>query len=156
MKGWLLGVLQLSFTDLMHVSCCALSPKPFLCLVLLDALSGCCTTSQDNNKASEKVEFPFSLEWRSRGELCRYMQDNKQCKFTLCLYAVCGSWSLSVFSRGNEQFCEDRSVWGDASARAAGSGSQLLIWAPAENVPFGTIHETKFHCSKVIFFIFPI
>lgn len=98
MKAWLLGVLQLSFM----ASPVSAAPKPFLCLLLLDALSGRCPSSQDNHKGSPMVEFPFSLEWRSRAGLCPCMQDNRQCKFTLCLYTLGGSWLLSVLSRGNE------------------------------------------------------
>lgn len=107
-------------------------------------------------KPLKRWNFPFLLngdQGESYVATCKIISSAS----LLSVYMQCVEVGRYLcFLEEMSQFCQDRSVWGDASARAAGSGSQLLIWAPAENVPFGTIHETKIHCSKVIFFIFPI
>lgn len=107
-------------------------------------------------KPLKRWNFPFLLngdQGESYVATCKIISSAS----LLSVYMQCVEVGRYLcFLEEMSQFCQDRRVWGDASARAAGSGSQLLIWAPAENVPFGTIHETKIHCSKVIFFIFPI
>lgn len=47
--------------------------------------------------------------------------------YSLSVHSVWKLVVICIFLEEKSQFCQGRRVWGDASARAAGSGSQLLI-----------------------------